>query len=87
MQYLLYLDMGQRPISLHVRPVLCRCNMAITDGRVLNEALRDADGEPDLVPQMFSKRRHKIVQSYQQLEAVGENQLCNLSCGVLGVCF
>jgi len=44
------------------------CNMAITDGNALSDALDDSAGDISLVPQKFSSLRYETVRCYQLLE-------------------
>lgn len=45
------------------------CNMAVTDGKALDDALTAANGDVSLIPQKFNDLRHQTVQSRQLLEA------------------
>lgn len=53
--------------SLKISP---SCNMAIVDGKILNESLKEAAGEIDHALKLFNDRRHAQVQGAQELQEV-----------------
>jgi len=63
------------------------CNMAVTDGTALSDALSAANGDVSLVPQKFHSLRYHTVRSYQQIDegltshgAVGWMALWHFTC-------